>query len=101
MATAVNVGGQYAEEACLSAGVEKNRKAKELSEDDVHKLYEALSIMLTEATSNLRPREVLEDGKAVDVTPIPLIQYATKEAREHLTFSDALHNYVSNLAGPE
>lgn len=101
LATAVNVGGQYAEEACLRAGVEKNRKVKELSEDDVHKIYEALSMMLAEASSKLRPREVMEGGKAVDVTPIPLMQYATKEAREHGTFSDALHTYVSNLEGPE
>lgn len=100
LATAVNVGGQYAEEACRRAGVDKNRKAKELSDEDVERLHDALALMLREARENRRPREVLQDGKAVDVTPIPLLQYATEEAREHPTLSDALHSYISHLEAP-
>jgi predicted ribosome quality control (RQC) complex YloA/Tae2 family protein len=96
LATAINVGGQYAEETCLRAGVEKDRKAKSLSSEEVDKLFDALSMMLKEALTNLRPREVLENGKAVDVTPIPLLQYADRTVREHPSFSDAIHEYVSN-----
>jgi len=100
LATAVNVGGQYAEEACRRAGVDKNTKAKELTDDDVEKLYDALTRMLDEARSDQRPREVLKDGKAVDVTPIPLLQYATEEAREHPDLSSALHNFISTQEAP-
>lgn len=101
LATAINVGGQYAEEACLRAGVDKDRKAKQLADEEVHKLYEALTLMLDEAWSRARPRQVLDGGKAVDVTPIPLLQYATKEAAEHASLSEALHAYVSTREAPE
>jgi predicted ribosome quality control (RQC) complex YloA/Tae2 family protein len=94
LATAINIGGQYAEEVCIRAGVDKDRKAKSLSPEEIAKLYEALTLLLKEAAGALRAREVLEDGKPVDVTPVPLIQYADREAREHSTFSDAIHNYV-------
>jgi predicted ribosome quality control (RQC) complex YloA/Tae2 family protein len=100
LATAINLGGQYAEETCLRAGVDKGRKAKELSDEDIHRLYDALSIMLDETQNKLRPREVLENGKPVDVTPIPLIQYVGKDTREHGSFSDAIHSYVSEREVP-
>jgi predicted ribosome quality control (RQC) complex YloA/Tae2 family protein len=104
LATAINVGGQYAEETCLRAGIDKDRKAKSLGPEEVHKLYESLSLLLKEALANLRPREVMESGKPVDVNPVPLIQYAGREVREHPTFSDAIHSYISTReppAGPE
>lgn len=95
IATAINVGGQYAEETCLRAGLDKDRKAKSLSPEEVHKLYEALDLLLKEALTNLRPREIMENGKSMDVTPVPLIQYVGREVREHATFSDAIHSYIS------
>ena len=101
LATAINVGGQTAEEACRRAGVEKSTKAKELSDDDVAKLYDALTLMLKEAVASRRPRVVLKDGKPVDVTPIPLLLYAAEEVREHETFSDAIHAYISSIEPPE
>ena len=100
LATAINTGGQTAEEACRRAGVEKNAKAKELSDDEVTRLYDALTLMLKEASTARRPREVLKGGKPFDVTPIPLLLYATEEAREHETFSDAVHSYISSIEPP-
>jgi predicted ribosome quality control (RQC) complex YloA/Tae2 family protein len=94
LATTINIGGQYAEEVCIRAGVDKDRKAKSLSPEEVGKLYEALALLLKEAAGAPRAREVLESGKPVDVTPVPLIQYADREVREHPTLSDAIHNYV-------
>lgn len=94
LATAINIGGQYAEETCIRAGVDKDRKAKSLSPEEVSKLYESLTLLLREAAGAPRARVVLENGKPIDVTPVPLIQYADREFREHPTFSDAIHNYV-------
>jgi predicted ribosome quality control (RQC) complex YloA/Tae2 family protein len=62
LATAINIGGQYAEEVCIRAGVDKDRKAKSLSPEEIAKLYEALTLLLKEAAGALRAREVLEDG---------------------------------------
>ena len=41
-----------------------------------------------------------KNGKPVDVTSIPLIQYVDEEAREHNTYSDALHAYLSSRELP-
>jgi predicted ribosome quality control (RQC) complex YloA/Tae2 family protein len=96
LATAINMGGQYAEEACLRAGVEKDRKAKSLTPEEVDRLYDSLFLMLKDGASSLRPREIMEGGRPVDVTPLPLIQYAGREVREHSTYSDAVYSYVTN-----
>ncbi len=94
LATAINIGGQYAEETCLRAGVDKDRKAKSLSPEEVDRLFDSLSLLLQECSTRLRPRVVLTDGKPVDVVPIPLLQYGARELKEHETFSDAIHQYV-------
>ena len=94
LATAINVGGQYAEETCLRADVDKDRKAKSLSTEEVGRLFSSLSLLLNEAATKLRPRVVMDDGKPVDVVPMPLLQYASRDQREHATFSDAIHRYV-------
>lgn len=100
IATAINVGGQYAEETCIRAGLDKDRKAKSLAPEEVDKLYETLELLLKEALTNLRPREIMENGKPIDVTPVPLVQYAGREVREHPTFSDAIHSYISEREPP-
>lgn len=100
LATAINLGGQYAEETCLRAEVDKARKAKELSEEEMGGLHQALVLLLREAQENRQPREVLKNGKPVDVTSIPLIQYVDEESREHNTYSDALHAYLSSRELP-
>ncbi len=101
LATTINIGGQYAEEVCIRAGVEKDRKAKSLAPEEIGKLYEALTLLLKEAAGAPRAREILENGKPIDVTPVPLIQYADREAREHPTFSDAIHRYVQERVPEE
>jgi predicted ribosome quality control (RQC) complex YloA/Tae2 family protein len=94
LATAINIGGQYAEEVCIRAGVDKDRKAKSLAPEEVAKLHESLTLLLQEAAGAPRAREIMDGGKPFDVTPVPLIQYAGRDSREHPTFSDAIHSYV-------
>lgn len=98
LATAINIGGQYAEETCLRAGVDKDRKAKSLSNEEVDRLFESLILLLQECSSRRRPRVVLEDDRPVDVVPIPLLQYGDREQREHETFSDGIHHYITERA---
>lgn len=98
LATAINIGGQYAEETCLRAGVDKDRKAKSLSTEEVDRLYDSLTLLLQECSSRRRPRVVLEDGRPVDVVPIPLLQYGDREQKEHGTFSDGIHQYITERA---
>lgn len=95
LATSINVGGQYAEETCLRAGVDKDRKTKGLSTEETDRLFTSLSLLLNEAETRPRPRVIMEDGRPVDVVPIALLQYASRDQREHVMFSDAIRQYVT------
>ncbi len=93
LATAGNLGGQYAEEACLIAKVDKGKKAKSLSEEEISRLVEGIGQLFLKLDS---PRPTVYYGKehAEDVAPIPLLQDATLEAEEFPSFSDALDEYL-------
>jgi len=95
LATAVNVGGQYAEEACLRAKVPKDSKAKSLSAEQVDALFDALSGILSEAVSDRSPRLVQKDGAPYDVAPMPLLQYDGCESTSFDTLSAAIYSYLS------
>ncbi len=100
LATSINIGGQYAEETCLRAGVEKSRKAKSLSEEEVGLLFESLSQLVSQVQSSRDPGIVIENDTMVDATPIPLQQYQDAEFKRYPTFSDAIHDFLPAL-GPD
>ena len=94
LATQTNMGGMYAEEACLIAGVDKNRDARSLAESEVHVLLNGIRTLfrpLVEGT--LRPHVVRADGKDVDVLPLELHRYEGYEKVFFDTFDQALDAY--------
>ena len=93
LATAGNLGGQYAEEACLIAKVDKGKKAKSLSEEEISRLVEGIGQLFLRLDS-ARPTVYYGKEHAEDVAPIPLLQDATLEAEEFPSFSDALDEYL-------
>jgi len=93
LATAGNMGGQYAEEACLVAGVDKNRKAKTLVEEDIVGLSSAIKQLFLRLDTP-QPTVYYGPEHAVDVAPIALLQDAALEAEAYPTFSDALDEYI-------
>ncbi len=91
MATHMNIGGQYAEEICLHAGIDKNMPARQLS--DAAPLLDALSRVFKPLSSNLKPHIIFKDEKAIDILPFPLSQYEKNEKKYFSTFNDALDEY--------
>jgi predicted ribosome quality control (RQC) complex YloA/Tae2 family protein len=73
----LGVGGVYAEEVLLLAGVNKLKHCVSLSEDEVERIFGILQQLLTRVTTGvLEPRVVLnEDGGLVDVLPFSLKRY--------------------------
>jgi predicted ribosome quality control (RQC) complex YloA/Tae2 family protein len=97
VATRMNMGGQYAEEVCMRAGIDKNTPAKQLG--DVSLLHKAMQEVFMPLGAELKPHIVLEDGKPVDVLPFELSHYEKNEKKYFGTFNDALDEYFS--AGAE
>lgn len=93
MATRMNIGGQYAEEICLRAGIEKNIPAKQLS--DLTPVLSALQEVFKPLLAGLKPHIVYENKKEIDVLPFELSQYEKKEKKYFSTFNDALDDYFS------
>jgi predicted ribosome quality control (RQC) complex YloA/Tae2 family protein len=97
VATRMNMGGQYAEEVCTRAGLDKNTPAKQLG--DVSPLHKAMQEVFRPLGAELKPHIVLKDGKPVDVLPFELSHYEKNEKKYFSTFNDALDEYFS--AGAE
>ncbi|MBC7115199.1 MAG: DUF814 domain-containing protein [Archaeoglobi archaeon] len=97
IATRLNFGGVYAEEICLRAGVEKNRKMDELREGDFERLFEALKDIFRSIESSPEPQIVMKDGRMIDVTPISLLRYDSFEKKYFSSFQEALDSYFSSI----
>jgi predicted ribosome quality control (RQC) complex YloA/Tae2 family protein len=97
IATRMNMGGQYAEEVCTRAGLDKNTPARQLG--DVSLLHKAMQEVFRPLGSELKPHIILKDGKQVDVLPFELSHYEKYEKKYFGTFNDALDEYFS--AGAE
>jgi predicted ribosome quality control (RQC) complex YloA/Tae2 family protein len=96
MATKMNMGGQYAEEVCLRAGIEKSTPAKELI--DPIPIQNALAEVFKPLNTELKPHIITKSGAKIDVLPFPLSQNEKNEKIFFPTFNEALDEYFSSEA---
>ncbi len=94
LARKLNMGGMYAEEISLRAGFEKTTPVKELSDEDLKRVYDA---MIETFNDEPRPNIVFKDGAMHDVVPIELKIYEGFEKRYFPTFSEALDEYFGKI----
>ncbi|ADJ15203.1 ribosome rescue protein RqcH [Halalkalicoccus jeotgali] len=98
LATQLNLGGLYAEEVCSRAGVEKTVAIDEADDDQLERLYGALSRLAAQVTEKrFDPRIYRDDGQIVDVTPIALDEHAALEGDSYDRFNEALDDYFFEL----
>ncbi len=95
LASALNLGGTYAEELCLRAGVAKDAPASGLSDADLDALFTALNNVAAAVEQERRPALLLKDSKPFDAAPIDLALHAGLERREFGTFNEALSAYLA------
>ena len=98
LAAPLNLGGTYAEELCLRAGVAKDAAIPALSDADLDALFTALNNIVVAIEQERRPAMILDGERPMDAAPIDLLLHAGKERREFPTFNEALSTYVSSLA---
>jgi predicted ribosome quality control (RQC) complex YloA/Tae2 family protein len=100
LASILNLGGQYAEELCQRAAVDKDTKVRELANEQLDGLYTALNNVVVAIEQERRPAVISKDGRAIDATPIELVQHSRSSREEFPTFNAALSRYLS-VAEPE
>lgn len=98
LATQLNLGGLYAEEVCTRAGVEKTTPVEEADDDQLQRLYDALSRLAAEVKEKRFDPRIYRDGEdLVDVTPFSLEEHADLESDSYERFNEALDNYFFEL----
>lgn len=86
--------GDYAEDACLKAGVEKKRNAKELSREEVGRVARAFMDEI-ESFTRIRPALIM-DSAGEPAYPVPHILEAHEGAiKEYPSFNEALDEFFS------
>ncbi len=100
LASLLNLGGPYAEELCLRAGVDKGENVRSLTEPQIDGLYTALNNLAVAIDQERKPAVLLKGGRAVDASPIELAQHAGLERMEFPTFNEALSHFLT-VAGPD
>lgn len=92
LASALSLGGTYAEEICARAGVDKSSSIEDLTEDEKELVRETFEELIEEIED---PSPVLyKDGEElVRAAPTRLETYDEHEKEEFESFSDALDEY--------
>lgn len=85
LAIELGLGGVYAEEVCLIAGIDKNQKG--IKEGESERIKEAVQ-KIKETKSN--PRIVFENGIVIDAVPISLQKYSSNEQKLFENYSGAV-----------
>jgi predicted ribosome quality control (RQC) complex YloA/Tae2 family protein len=114
LATQLEFGGFWAEELCTRAGVAKTKAIADADDDDYEALFrvvEALRDRLTATDLDPRvyyetvDRETAADESPpevrVDVTPVPMEEYAGDRSESFSTFTEALDDYYANFDADE
>ncbi|HHI01442.1 MAG TPA: fibronectin-binding domain-containing protein, partial [Thermococcus litoralis] len=94
LARSLNMGGLYAEEILLRAGVEKTKKANELSEGELRNIFDRMKEVFN---SPKKPNIVYKSDTPIDVLPIELKWYEGYEKKFFETFSEALDEYFGRI----
>ena len=103
MSRFLGIGGVYAEEMLLRAGVEKSKPCKNLTLDEAKGIFDSLQGLLSKiAEDNLEPNIVLEqDGSFLDVVPLKLKRYEGFKTQDYKTFNEAADEFFLRVIAAE
>ncbi|QLH74785.1 MAG: NFACT family protein [Methanomassiliicoccales archaeon] len=94
LATSANLGGQYAEEVCLRANIDKSRKARQLTDDEWAIIFKTMASMLESVKERQEPVIYYDGDVPVDVSPQRLSQHSSLEAEPYPSLSEAIDEYL-------
>lgn len=78
LATNLNLSGLYAEEVCTRADVDKKKKTRELDEDEILRIYEAIHSLV----KTFDPQTIYENNEILDFAPFAMKIYEGKKAEK-------------------
>ena len=95
----LSIGGNYAEEILLRAGIDKKKPCSELKDDDIEKIFQNMQDILSQLVNGrFEPCMVLDEkGKIIDVTPIRLKRYEGFQHQKYGSFNEALDEFYTKI----
>ncbi len=105
LASELNLGGLYAEEVYEKAGVNKKKKANELTENEIKAIHTTILAIfepiVTNDKSRLRAHIEIENKEKVDVLPFELSKYENEEKVFFSSFNDAADDFFTTQIAEE
>ena len=102
LATKCGLGGLFAEETCLRAGIDKKKRSADLSEEEIGRIAEAIEeIFEPVLEGKYAPHVVAKEGKFVDVLPVELRIYEGYDRIYFDTFNEALDEFYAKILSEE
>lgn len=101
LATVNNLGGQYAEEICARAGIDKKRPQEDVPDEDIASLYSALRSVISDMRDNPASLIYRKDGAIIDLAPTNLKIHADAEKEEVPSLSEAIGRLMAETASKE
>jgi len=101
LATQLDFGGLWGEELCTRAGVPKETDVNDATDEELAALHREVRALFDTLEEGTDPRVYFEDNTRVDVTPVPMEEYAERESEAFDSFNAALDDYFTNLGSEE
>ena len=100
LATKLNLGGTYSEEACRRAGLPRDQPARSTTDEMASKLIAAIASIASEARASDSGFVVTRRGRLLDVTPVKMAAYDDHDIEEFASFSESIEEYVRRMPPP-
>ena len=99
----LGIGGVYAEEVLLRAGVDKAKPCKNLTDMEIKAVFDVLQSFLSKVSAgNFEPCIILdEDGGFLDVVPFKLKRYEGFKTQVYSSFNQALDEFYLRVTTAE
>jgi predicted ribosome quality control (RQC) complex YloA/Tae2 family protein len=95
----LGIGGLYAEEILLRAGIDKNTLCQELTSRQIDEIFNQLNNILSLFTRKTEPCIIIDEkGKSIDVTPIQLKKYDGYDQKKYEAFNEAIDEYYAEAS---
>ena len=94
LATELGLGGLYSEEVCLLSGIDKNIEPKNISENHIHAIKNAVKKILGQ---KIEPYVVFEESNVIDFIPFDLKFYSGRKKQEFGSFNEAVSFFYSQF----
>ncbi len=99
LARNINIAGLYSEEVCYKAGIDKQSIGKDLSEEDIDKLYKAFKKVRNQLLfGDINAQIVIDDtGTEVSVVPFDIEMFKKYKKRIFKSFNSAVDEFFSKI----